>query len=295
MITNEALWGYAFLVPWIVGFVCFIAGPMVASLGLSFTDYPLGGTPVWIGTQNYVMAFTHDELFWPAIRRTFEYAAIVVPVGIVGSLLSAILLDLRLKGTSFFRTFFYLPHLTPVIASVMIWLWLLSPQYGLVDNVLGKVGIPGPNWLGTSEWALPSLAIMALWGIIGGDQMIIFLAGLQDVPRELHEVAAIDGANGWQRLRHVTLPMLSPTIFFNTVLAIIGALQVFTTAFVATNGGPAYATWFYALHIYNNAFVYFKMGYASALSWIFFVVLIAFTYIQFRAATRWVYYAGEGR
>lgn len=289
------IWGYIFLLPWIIGFVCFVGGPMVASLALSFTDYTLGGAPTWTGLTNYVTAFTQDELFWPSILRTFEYAALVVPIGIVGSLLAAMLLDSRLKGTNLFRTFFYLPHLTPIIAAVMIWLWLLSPQYGFVDDLLSKVGITGPNWFGSTSWALPTLAIMALWGIIGGDQMIIFLAGLQGVPRELHEAASIDGAGSWQRFWHVTMPMVSPTIFFNAVLAIIGTLQVFSSAFVATNGGPAYATWFYALHIYNNAFSFFKMGYAAALSWIFFVVLVIFTYVQFRAASRWVYYQGEVR
>lgn len=291
----EMMWGYIFLLPWIIGFICFVGGPMIASLGLSFTDYTLGGAPTWAGLANYVNAFTQDELFWPSILRTFEYAALVVPIGIVGSLLAAVLLDQGLRGTSFFRTFFYLPHLTPIIAAVMIWLWLLSPQYGMVDDLLAKVGITGPNWFGDPSWALPSLVILALWGIIGGDQMIIFLAGLQGVPRELYEVASIDGASGLQKFWYVTVPMVSPTIFFNAVLAVIGSLQVFASAFVATNGGPAYATWFYALHIYNNAFSFFKMGYAAALSWIFFVVLVVFTYVQFRAASRWVHYQGEVR
>jgi len=171
----------------------------------------------------------------------------------------------------------------------------MQPQIGLANLLLSYVGIQGPNWLGSIEWALPSLVIVALWGSIGGSRMIIFLAGLQGVPQELYEAASIDGAGRWGQFRHVTLPMLSPVILFNLVLGVIAALRSFDLAYVATNGGPAYATWFYSLHIYQNAFVSFDMGYASALAWIFFVVMLVFTWVQFRTSASWVYYAGDER
>lgn len=211
-----------------------------------------------------------------------------------GALLTAILLNQGLRFTNIYRTIFFLPHLTPVVASVFIWRWLLNPKFGFVNEMLWRLfHIQGPGWFGSKEWAMPALVLVALWGIIGGNMMMIFLAALQGVPKEFYEVGEIDGAGLWHRFRHITLPMISPTTFFNTVLAIIGALQTFTSAFVATQGGPAYATWFYALHIYATAFNYTEMGYASALAWIFFVVLVTFTFIQFRASSRWGYYAGE--
>lgn len=292
---KEALWGYIFLLPWIIGFLVFIAGPMITSLYLGFTSYSIGPKfPAWIGFDNYVYAFTKDPQFWNSIIRTFEYALLIVPTSIVGSLLAAQLLNQRLKATTWFRTFFFLPHLTPAVAAVVVWIWLLNPQYGLVNDIIYKLTHQqGPGWLASPEWAIPSLVMIALWGAIGGNQMIIFLAGLQGIPHELYEASDIDGANSFQKFFNVTLPLLSPTIFFNLVLGIIGALQTFTTAFVGTGGGPAYATWFYALHIYNQAFSFSEMGYACALAWIFFIILLIFTAVQFRASLRWVYYQGE--
>jgi multiple sugar transport system permease protein len=187
-----------------------------------------------------------------------------------------------------------MPHLAPSVAAVYVWLWLLNPQFGLINEILWQVArIKGPAWFGDTFWAMPALMLVALWGVIGGNMMVIFLAGLQGIPQELYEVAAIDGAGKWAKFWNVTLPMISPTLFFNSVLAILGALQTFETAFIGTAGGPAYATYFFALHIYNTAFSYFEMGYAATLAWLFFIVLGVFTFIQFRASTRWVYYAGE--
>jgi multiple sugar transport system permease protein len=291
---QEALYAYLFLLPWIVGFVAFVAGPMLASLYLSLTRYNIAQPPVFIGLSNFIRAFTQDPLFWGALGKTFLYAAAVVPLGVGGALLIAVLLNQSLRFTTVYRTAFFLPHLTPFVAAVFIWSWLLNPQFGFVNEVLWRLfRIPGPGWFGSPDWAMPALILIALWATIGGNMMLIFLAGLQGVPRELYEVASLDGARAWNRFWNITIPMISPTVFFNTVLAVIGALQTFTTAFVATQGGPSYATYFYALHIYNTAFSYTEMGYACALAWIFFVVLVAFTYIQFRASTRWVYYAGE--
>jgi multiple sugar transport system permease protein len=292
---REALHGILFFLPWLIGLLCFVAGPMVASLGLSFTKYDMVREPQLIGLQNYREIFTADKLFWPSLGRTFLYAAVVVPAGLAGSLLAALLLNQRLRGTSLFRTFYFLPSLMPVVASTILWTWLFNVDWGPINHAIRTVGLPPPGWYRSAEWAMPMLIVIALWGAIGGNSMLIFLAGLQGVPQDLYEAAAIDGAGPLARARHVTIPMLTPTIFLNLVLGVIAALRVFASAFLATAGGPAYATWFYALHIYNKAFVYFEMGYASALSWIFFFVVLALTYVQFRASARWVYYAGAGK
>ena len=270
---------------------------MLASAGLSFTRYDIARPPRFVGLKNYLYIFGKDDLFWPSIGRTFIYAAVMVPAALIGSLLAAALLNQRLKATTVYRTMFFLPHLTPIVASAVLWGWFFNVDVGPLNHVLRTVlGVENPpGWFRDPDWAMTGLIIMAMWGAIGGNNMLIFLAGLQGIPQELYEAAAIDGAGVLTKFRHVTLPMLTPTIFFNTVLGIIGALRVFAAAFIATAGGPAYATWFYALHIYTKAFVYFEMGYACALAWIFFFVMLAFTLVQFKASSRWVYYAGEVR
>lgn len=295
MRRREAVLGYLYISPWILGFILWVGGPIIASLILSLTNYNILKPPRFVGLYNFRYALTGDKLFWSSMGRTFYYATVVVPVGTLGSLVLAILLNQKFPATTMLRTLYFLPHLTPAVASILLWKWILQPDVGLMNFALAKIGIQGPQWLGSMEWAIPSLIIMALWGSIGGNRMMIFLAGLQGVPQELYEAADIDGASSWDKFRHVTVPMVSPTIFFNLVLGVIGALRVFTSAFVATGGGPAYATWFYALHIYQNAFQYFQVGYAAALAWLFFIVMFSFTYFQFRASARWVYYAGEVR
>jgi multiple sugar transport system permease protein len=225
--------------------------------------------------------------------RTFYYAALVVPAGLALSLGVAMLLNRQLRFTALWRTFFFLPTLTPIVAAALLWRWILNPDVGVVNYLLAQIGIKGPGWLSSTEWALPSLALIGLWTSVGGSRMIIFLAGLQAVPNELLEAAEIDGAGRWAKFVNVTLPMISPTIFFNLVLGIIFALRTFDVALIATNGGPARATWFFSLHIYQNAFVSFDMGYASALAWLFFILLFVFTYLQFRASSQWVFYAGD--
>jgi multiple sugar transport system permease protein len=294
MQTADAIWGYVFLLPWLVGLIVFFLGPIIMSFALSFTKYDVITPPEFIGLQNYQTAFGGDELFWPSIWRTFEYSIVVVPVGLLVSLGLALLLNRGLRGTSFFRTAFFTSTLTPAVALALLWSWILNPDIGPLNLALHYVGIQGPGWLADTGWAMPSVILINLWGSVGGNTMIIFLAGLQGVPQELYEAAALDGAAGWTRFRHVTLPMISPTFFFNLVLGVIGALKVFTTAFVVTNGngGPNYALWFFALHIYQQAFSFFKMGYASALAWIFVVILLVFTYFQVVLSRRWVYYAG---
>ena len=292
---REALAGYLFLLPWLIGLLCFVAGPMLASAYFSFAKYDIVNAPKFVGVKNYQEIFTKDRLFWTSMLLTFRYAIIVVPLSLIGSLAAALLLNQALRGTVFFRTFFFLPHLTPIAASAVLWSWMFNPDVGPINyfirNSLGIAHAPG--WFRDPQWAMTGLIIMAMWGAIGGNTMLIFLAGLQGVPQELYEAASIDGAGAWTKFRNVTIPLLTPTIFFNMVLGIIGALRVFTAAFVATAGGPAYATWFYSLHIYTRAFKYFEMGYASALAWIFFFIMFVFTFIQFRASRRWVYYAGE--
>jgi multiple sugar transport system permease protein len=299
---EQTFWAYVFLLPWIIGLLVFVLGPILFSLGLSFFNYTLGSDSSFAGLANWIKAFTQDELFWPSIGRTFLYTAVVVPLSVFGALLVAMLLNQRLRATAFYRTVFFMPHLVPLVASAYIWLWLLNPQYGALNEFIWQIGLhltgtgfKGPGWFGDPAWAMPALMAVALWSAIGGNMMVIFLAGLQGIPQELYEAAAIDGANARARFRHVTLPMISTTLFFNSVLASILAFQVFDIPFIATKGGPAYATWLYGLHIYRTSFEFFDMGYGSTLAWISFVLLSVFTYVQFRSARSWVYYAGEGR
>jgi multiple sugar transport system permease protein len=291
--TREAFWGIVFASPWLLGLVIFTLGPIIASLGLSFTEYSILSTPKFIGLDNYIKAFTEDDLLWPSIGRTLLYAVIIVPIGQLGSLLLAILLNQKLKGTSFYRTLFFMAHLVPAVAAAVLWVQLLNPRVGPINYLLGQAGLPEPGWLTSTVWALPTVIIIGLWTNIGGNRMIIFLAGLQGVPQELYEAADIDGATQWHKFWHVTLPMISPTMLFNLILGVIGALQVFNIAYVATAGGPSYATWFLALHIYRQAFEYFRMGYGSALAWIFALILLFFTWLQMKSSGSWVYYAGE--
>jgi multiple sugar transport system permease protein len=260
---------------------------------LSFTEYSVLGAPRWIGTANYVKMFTGDQLFWPSLGRTFYFSVVAVPLGVLGSMALAILLNAKLRGVAIYRTLFFMPSLVPLVASVILFKWLLNADFGIVNQALRELGMNPPGWFSDRNWAIPSLIIMRLWGTIGGTQMIIFLAGLQGIPTELYDAASIDGANAWQRTRAVTIPLLTPTIFFNTVLGIIGALQTFAAAFVATEGGPGFATWFYALHIWKHAFDYFNMGYAAALAWFFALIIVALTIVQMRLSRRWVFYYGE--
>lgn len=293
---REALAGLLWSSPWTLGFLLFTLGPVIASLYLSFNDYTIAGQPKWVGLDNFTRALQgRDPLFWPTLARTFHYALVMVPLGISGALLIAVALNQNLKGMPLYRTFFFLPSLTPAPAAALIWSWLFQPDFGAVNALLRVFHLAGPKWLSDPDTAMTSLIIIALWGSIGGGTMIIFLAGLQSVPQELHEAAQIDGAGRWVRFVRVTLPMISPTVLFNLVIGIVGALQVFTVPFIATNGGPNYATWFFIIHLYQNGFQNFDMGYASALAWIFLVIVLTLTMINVRLSRRWVYYEGETR
>jgi len=297
---QEAMYGYIFLAPWLIGLAVFVLGPMIASFALSATVYGIVKPPEFVGLANFTRMFTDDVQFWPSVGRTALWGATFVPLAIGGALAVALLLNQGMKLTNMYRTGFFLPHLFPTVASIYIWSWLLHPQFGFVNesifqltyNLIGT-GIEGPAWLASKDWVVPSLIIIALWGAIGGNSMMIFLAGLQGVPKEMYEVAEIDGANAFQRFLNITLPMISPTLFFNLVLGLIAALQAFENAFVATAGGPAYAAYFYSLHIYTTAFKFGEMGYGAALAVVSFITLVTLTYFNFRLSRRWVYYAGE--
>lgn len=290
---RQAAWGYAFASPWILGLLIFTIGPMLFSFYLSFTEYDVLSPAKWVGLKNYQTAFTKDPLFWPSLGRTFYYAVVSVPLGLAASLLLAVLLNQKLHGTNIFRTMFFLPSMTPAVATVLIWLWLMNPKIGILNLVLSKFGFPADfPWYTDKSTVIPSLIVMNLWTSAGSNTMLIFLAALQGVPQELYEAAEIDGAGTWPQFWHITVPMISPALLFNLVLGIIGALQVFTSAFVATTGGPAYGSWFFALHIYQQAFQYYRMGYGTALAWIFLVIVMILTFINLRLSDRWVYYGG---
>ena len=294
---REAIQGWLWASPWIIGFFLFTFLPMVGSLFLSFTDYTIAAWPPEIvGLANFKRALSgSDDLFWSSLGRTFQYALILVPVGLSASLLSAVALNQGLKGTTIFRTFFFLPSLTPIVASAVVWAWLYNPNWGLLNYLLAQIGIAGPRWLADPASALPSLIMVALWGAIGGNTMIIFLAGLQGVPKEMYEAAEIDGAGTVQRFFSITVPMISPTLFFNLVIGVIAALKVFATPLVMANGGPNYATWTFILHLYQNGFQNFDMGYASSLAWVFMAIVVTLTAVNVRLSNRRVYYESQGR
>ncbi len=289
---RENLYGYLFLIPWLIGFFGLFLGPGLSSVWFSFTKYDVLSPPKFIGLQNYIKMFTEDDLFWPSLVRTFYYAGVGVPLGVFTSMVLAILLNTKVKGVTVFRTLFFMPSLVPLVASAVLWTWLLNSDFGILNQALRSIGIAPPGWFSDRKWAIPSLIFMGLWQGAGGTRMIIFLAGLQGIPDALYDAAAIDGAGAWARIRHVTLPLLSPTIYFNMVLGMIGALQTFAAAFVTTQGGPGFATWFFGLHLYKQAFDYWNMGYASALAWFFAVVIISLTLLQQRMSDRWVFYYG---
>lgn len=282
--------GLTFLSPWIAGLVIFTIIPVALSLYYSFCDYSLLQPPVWTGWDNY-RTLLRDAVFWKSMGNTGYFASCSLLGGLVLSLALALLLNCNIRGQAIYRTIVYLPSLAPIVASSMLWLWLFNAKLGLLNSLLAKVGIEGPNWLGSYQWAMPSLILMSFWGV--GNGVVIYLAGLQDVPRELYEAADIDGANFWQRLKNVTLPMISPVIFFNLVMGIIGSLQTFSTAFIMTNGGPDQATYFYTMYLYDNAFSYLKMGYASAMAWIELLIVVALTGLAFWSSKRWVHYQGR--
>lgn len=282
--------GVVFALPWILGFVLLTGGPIVFSLVMAFCDYDVFSPPRWVGLANFRTIFTDDPVFYKSLWNTV-YMIIGVPLGMVAGLAIALLLSHNVRGMATYRTFFYLPAIMPAVAASMLWWWLLNPSHGAVNQMLSWVGIPGPAWLQDARWSKPSIILMGLWGAGGG--MIIWLAGLRGIPEHLYEAAKIDGAGAWQRFWAITIPMLSPYIFFSLIMGTIGTFQVFAQAYIMTQGGPVDSTLFYVYYLFNHAFRYMRMGYASALAWILFVIILALTAIQLRVAPRWVHYTSE--
>jgi multiple sugar transport system permease protein len=289
---REARSFYLFASPYLVGLVCFTVGPILISLYLSFTNYNAAvWPPRWLGLYNYQFLFLRDADFRQALKVTLVYTAMAVPLLVVVPLLVAILLNRRVRGLAVFRTVFYLPSVLSGVAVAMLWIWLLNPRFGVVNWLLGLVRIPGPGWLADERWALPALVLMAVWGM--GNWVVINLAALQGVPTDLQEQATVDGANAFLRFRHVVLPMISPVILFNAVIAAIGSFQTFTQAFIMTAGGPNKATYFYNLYLYEKAFRSLQMGMASAMAWVLFVLILLCTALIFWVARNRVYYASQ--
>ena len=309
MARKEATDGYLCILPWLVGFVSFTLGPMIFSIYIAMCDWDIINAPKFVGLANFQQALFHDFRFIQALKVTIVYAMFALPLGLIGSLMVALLLNQKVRGMSWFRTIFYIPAILPGVATAMVWKWIFNPENGILNIFLSSkiwpwlhignglsiqqialVNTP-PPWLADPKWALPAFILMSLWGIGGG--MIIYLAGLQGIPTQLYEAAEIDGANPVQKFWKITLPMVSPTIFFNLVMGVIGSFQVFTSSFVMTAGGPAYATLFYLLYLYQKAFQYFQMGYAAAMAWILFVIILICTLLVFKSSAGWVYYEGE--
>lgn len=284
--------GYLFAAPWLIGFVLFTAGPVVVSFLFSFCEYRVLSPARWIGMNNYRDLFQSDPLFWKSLWNTAFYALFHVPLELCGALLLAVLLNQPVRGMSFFRTIFYVPSVISGVAVSVLWMWILNPEYGILNAALGKIGIQGPGWLSDPAWSKPAIIIMSLWGLGAG--MMVLLAALQGIPRHLYESAKIDGAGFFVQFIHITIPLLTPALFFNLVIGVIGSFQIFTQAYVMTNGGPLDSTLFYALYLFRTAFQTFRMGYASAMAWILFAVVLTLTLIQMRLAKRWVYYESGG-
>ena len=279
---------------WLIGFILFTGGPIVASLIFSFTDWT--GVNIsrakWVGLANFNQLLFSDKLFWIATRNTFYYSVGSVALGTAGALIVAILLNQKLPGSTLLRVIYYLPSIASGVAISILWLWLFNPQVGLINYALSLVGIKGPLWLGSQQWALPALILKSLWNI--GSNMVILLAGLQGIPVPLYEAARIDGASKWDEFRNITIPMLSPVLFFVIVISTIASFQIFTDVRVMTQGGPGTATYVFVYFIYQTAFEYLKMGYSSALAWLLFMIIFVLTLLHLWASSRWVYYeSGE--
>jgi multiple sugar transport system permease protein len=281
----------AFISPWLIGLAVFTLYPIAASLYYSLCDYSVLQPARFIGAGNYA-DLVSDEVFWKGLWNTGYYAAFALPLGLVVSLGLALLLNTGVRGMALYRTFFFLPALVPLVALAVLWLWIFNGEQGVLNYGLSLLGIRGPGWLADPRWTKPALIVAGTWSV--GQAIVIYLAGLQDVPLHLYEAADLDGAGWWDKIRHVTLPMISPVILFNLIMGIIAALQYFTVPYVMTpQGQPARSAYFYIMYLYDNAFVYLKMGYASAMAWILFIIIILLTALALRLTARRVHYEGE--
>lgn len=291
-VHKKIKWGriapYLFILPWIVGFCAFTLGPLLFSLVISFFDWPIVGDATFIGFDNYITMFTNDPLFWKSLFVTLKFACIFVPLNLVVSLLLAMLLHQKVKGSSIFRTLFYLPSVISGVALAMIWSWVYNGEYGILNYFLSLIGVAGPDWLNDPKWSMFAMVGASLWA--QGTMMLVFLAGLKGIPKDLYESASIDGAGRIKQFLHITIPMLSPIILFNLITSIIGAFQQLTLALVLTGGGPLNSTYFYAMYVYENAFKYFKMGYSAANAWFMFLIILTLTMLVFKSTSAWVYY-----
>jgi multiple sugar transport system permease protein len=287
--------GFLFILPWLIGLIVFQIYPILASVYFSFTNYNIIQPPTWVGWQNYVTMFTADSDFWNGVDNSLYYALIAVPLGLAFSLALALVLNLRARGIGIYRALFYLPALAPPVVATVVFLMLLNPDQGLINVALQAIGVSGPGWFLDPAWAKPALIVLYMWN--AGTYVLIFLAGLQEIPQTLLEAAMIDGAGAWGRFRHVTIPLLSPVILFNLVMGIIWSFQVFDQALTVgnTTGDPVGSTLMFMVLIYRSAFQYFQMGYASALSVILFLVVVVITAIIFRTSRTWVFYEGQER
>lgn len=281
---------YLCILPWLIGFILFTGGPVIYSFAMSLTNWTGMASREWVGLDNYIQLFTVDPLFWTVVKNTFYYGFFSVLLGTLVALGAALLMNQKVPGISIFRTMYYLPSVTSGIAIAIMWAWMFNPRAGLVNYFLSLVGIQGPGWFSSPQWAMPGLILISLWGI--GPNMLVLLAGLQGIPSHLYEAARIDGANQWQEFRHVTLPMLSPALFYVVVISIITSFQIFENVFIVSNGtgGPGTATRVYVFDLYQNAFVNLRMGYASAQAWILCLIIMGLTWLMFKINKRMVHY-----
>ena len=292
---KEALFGYLFISPWLIGFIIFFAGPAVVSFIMSFTKWNIVGDPVWIGFRNYVEIFTDDKNFWNSVLVTMRYAVLYIPLMTTLSIITAMALNSKVKGIGIFRTLFYMPSIAPAIAASLVFMWILQPTYGLVNILLSFFGIDGPNWFKDPQFAIWGIIMIAMWRL--GASAVIYLAGLQNIPDQIYDAADVDGASGWQKFTKVTLPMLSPIIFFQIVVELIGVFQTFTPAYVVSQSsgyaGPIKELYFYMLYVYIKGWQNLQMGYASALSWLLTIFILIITVLVFRSSPYWVHYEVE--
>ncbi len=285
--------GLLFVSPWLIGFFLWTVYPVLSSIYYSFFRYDLITEPIFLGFGNYIEIFTDDPRFWKVVGNTLFYVGLSVPLGVISAFLIANLLNAKIAGRSFFRAIFYIPAIVPAICVAMVWLFIYNIQYGVINSALKSLELPVVPFLSNPDLAKPSLIVIHIWA--QGTAVVIFLASLQDVPRSLYEAATVDGANAWDKFRNITIPMTSPIILYTTVLGIIGGFQTFLLPYLLTNGGPAASTEFYAMHLYRNAFQFFRMGKATALAWIMFLVVAFLTIILFKTSGRWVFYGGDSK
>ncbi len=288
LVYGDKFWALVFLLPNLLGFLIFILGPIIASFCLSFTSWDLLTPVKWIGFENYQTLIT-DQVFWKVLWNTIYYTIGTVPAGIIISLFLAIALNQKIKGVKIFRATYFLPVISSTVAVAVVWQWLYNPEFGLLNYLLALIGIEGPKWLTSTTWAMPAIIVTSIWKNLGFN-MLLFLAGLQGIPETFYEAAQIDGANWWQQFRNITIPLLSPTTFFVVIMSIINSFQVFDQIYIMTEGGPARSTSVLVHYLYQNAFEYFKMGYASAIAYVLFFLVFIITLIQLKRSKDWVVY-----